>query len=113
MIGNRTSMEILLFMVDIYNLRYFCVRFEYFQVRFIQQPIPVMVTLVPNRTRQTLSIPLIAFFLLMLLAKDMKRKPAIMESTAPIRICADSKSTGTSSRSSLMSSTNSTNHLFI
>ena len=55
------------------NVGYLRARFEYFQVRFVLQPIPVMITLVPDRTQRALSISLITFFLLLSLV-TLKRK---------------------------------------
>ena len=44
------------------NVEYLWARFEYFKVRFVLQPIPFMVILIPDRTQRVLSISLITFF---------------------------------------------------
>ena len=44
------------------DVGYLSARFEYFRVPFVLQPIPTMVTLVPDRAQRALSIPLITFF---------------------------------------------------
>ena len=51
--------------------------FKYFQVRFFLQPIPVMVTMIPDRAQRALSIPLSTFFPLPIVAS----KRAILQKT--------------------------------
>ena len=45
------------------NIEHLWAPFEYFQVRFVWQLIPVMVTLIPDRVQCLLSISLLTFFL--------------------------------------------------
>ena len=58
---------------EIDNVGHLWARFEYFQVRFVLQLIPVMVTLIPDRVQCVLSISLLTFFLSLPLVA-LKRK---------------------------------------
>jgi hypothetical protein len=57
------------------HVGYLCARFEYFYVRFAQQPATAVPRLVPDRNRRALSIPLISFSHTTLLALQKPKKP--------------------------------------
>ena len=81
-----------------------------------------MVTLVPDRARRALSIPLITLSPAAPHRPQTQNTAEKRQKKVPVnygkiwtdsRACVDSKLASTGSRSSLTSSTNSTNHLFI
>ena len=89
-------------------------------VSFAHVSIPTQPVPIPDRVQWALSIPLIISFLDPLtsdkaqnIVKKRTEPPKIQKHAGPIRTCVDSNSTSADSRSSSMSSIDSTNYFFL